>query len=231
MNAGARSRATATLTLLLAGFTGACAHVGEDQFNTELESLRRQIEEGDRASQESVSALGQRTDQRMADLVARLDGLAEGLRELQSEFDVTVERLTDAIRFDMPVYFAFDDATLRPEDHPVLDRFSSVVQEFYPEALLTVEGFTDPSGSVEYNRNLGMRRAGAVREYLVESGGLPESRLRMVSYGEDEDRLVAPDRAGRDEGWENRRVAVVIEHLGAVDGTAGIAASTTFAVP
>ena len=35
-----------------------------------------------------------------------------------------------------------------------------------------------------------------------------------MSYGEDPKRLVFPDRAGHDEGIENRRVALVIEHLG-----------------
>jgi peptidoglycan-associated lipoprotein len=152
----------------------------------------------------------------MEELSARLDGLTEGLSALRREFDVTVERLESAVRFDMPVYFAFDEAFLRPEDLPVLDRFTSVVMEYYPDALLTVEGFTDPAGSVEYNRGLGLRRAEAVRGYLVGAGGFQESRVRAVSYGEDSVRLVAPGQAGHDAGWENRRVALVIEHIGVV---------------
>ena len=216
INAGTRLQATAALTLFLAGLTGACAHVGREQFDAEVESLRRQIEEGDRANQERVNDLGRLTDEQMEELSARLDGLAQSLTALQSEFDITVERLGSAVRFDMPVYFAFDEADLRSEDLPVLDRFSSVVLEFYSEALITVEGFTDPAGSVEYNRQLGLRRADAVRSYLVESGGFDESNVRTVSYGEDMARLVAPGQAGREKGWENRRVALVIEHVGAV---------------
>ena len=220
INTGTRSRLGVALTLFLAGLTGACAHVGQDQFDAEVESLRREIEEGDRANEQRVDDLGRRTDEQMEELSARLDGLAQSLSELRGEFDVTVERLESAVRFDIPVYFGFDKATLRPEDLPVLDRFSRVVTEHYADALLTVEGFTDPAGSVEYNRRLGLRRAEAVRGYLVESGGFQESRVRAVSYGEDVARLVAPGQAGRDAGWENRRVALVIEHLGVVSDLA-----------
>ena len=220
INTGTRSRLGVALTLFLAGLTGACAHVGQDQFDAEVESLRREIEEGDRANEQRVDDLGRRTDEQMEELSARLDGLAQSLSELRGEFDVTVERLESAVRFDIPVYFGFDKATLRPEDLPVLDRFSRVVTEYYADALLTVEGFTDPAGSVEYNRRLGLRRAEAVRGYLVESSGFQESRVRAVSYGEDVARLVAPGQGGRDAGWENRRVALVIEHLGVVSDLA-----------
>jgi len=216
INPGTRSSVTVALTLFLAGLSGACAHVGQEQFDAEVESLRQQITEGDRANQERVDDLDRLADEQMEELSARLDGLARSLTALQGEFDITVERLESAVRFDMPVYFAFDDATLRSEDLPVLDRFSSVVTEFYSEALITVEGFTDPAGSVEYNRRLGLRRADAVRGYLVEFGRFAESRIRTVSYGEDTVRLVTPGQSGREKGWENRRVALVIEHLGAV---------------
>ncbi len=206
----------AALTLVLAGMTGACAYVGQERFDTEIESLRRQIEEDDRTERQRIDDLSRHSNERMEELSERLNGLSRSLSELRSEFDVTVERLESAVRFHVPVYFEFDEAALRPQDLPVLDRFSAVVTESYPEALLTVEGFTDPAGSVEYNRALGLRRAEAVRNYLVESGGLSDSRVRTVSYGEDPVRLVTPGQAGAEKGWENRRVAVVIEHLGVV---------------
>jgi peptidoglycan-associated lipoprotein len=150
----------------------------------------------------------------MAQLETRLDGLARGLSQLEREFDVTVQRLETAVRFDMPVYFGFDLADLRPEDLPVLDRFAGVVGEYYPDALLTVEGFTDPSGSTAYNMALGQRRAEAVRNYLIESEDFSPEHVRAVSYGEDSSRLVVPGEEGPEAGWENRRVVLVIEHVG-----------------
>ena len=43
--------------------------------------------------------------------------------------------------------------------------------------------------------------------------------VRTVSYGEDSSRLVAPGQAGPEAGWENRRVVIVIEHVGYESGT------------
>ena len=212
-NTEARPRIAAALTLLLAGLTGACAHVGQDEFETQIESLRGQIEEGDQASQQQIDQLSQRTDERLNEVTGRLDNLSEALSELQGEFDVTVDRLESAVRFNTPIHFAFDKAEVRSEDQPLLDRFSSVVTQYYPNALITVEGFTDSTGPAEYNKQLGLRRAEAVRQYLLQSG-FAKPQVRTVSYGEDANRMVAPGEAGPGQvGWENRRVAFVIEHL------------------
>ena len=204
---GLRPRLIRGAALTFAGITTACAHVGQDQFDAELAALRAEIEQAGSDSNRSTQA-------QLAQLEAQLDGLARGLSQLEREFDVTVQRLETAVRFDMPVYFDFDRANLRPEDLPVLDRFAGVVGEYYPDALLTVEGFTDPSGSATYNLALGQRRAEAVQQYLIESENFPAEHVRAVSYGEDAVRLVAPGQGGPQAGWENRRVVLVIEHVG-----------------
>ena len=204
---GLRPRLIMGAALTLAVITAACAHVGQEEFDSEIAALRAEMEQ-------TASGSNRRTEAQLARLEARLDGLTRGLSELEGEFDVTVQRLETAIRFDMPVYFAFDKADLRPEDLPVLDRFAGVVGEYYPEALLTVEGFTDPTGSTTYNLVLGQRRAEAVQKYLIESEDFSPDRVRAVSYGEDVARLVSPGQGGPEAGLENRRVVLVIEHLG-----------------
>ena len=202
-----RPRLIRGAALTFAGITAACAHVGQDQFDAEVAALRAEIEQ-------ATGDSNRRTQAEFAQLEARLDGLARGLSELEREFDVTVQRLETAVRFDMPVYFAFDRANLRPEDFPVLERYAGVVGEFYPDALLTVEGFTDPSGSATYNLALGKRRAEAVQRHLIETENFSPEHGRAVSYGEDSSRLVAPGQGGPEAGWENRRVVLVIEHVG-----------------
>ena len=204
---GLRPRLIRGAALTFAGITAGCAHVGQDQFDAEVAALRAEIEL-------TTSGSNRRTEARLAQLEARLDGLARGLSQLEREFDVTVQRLETAVRFDMPVYFAFHRANLRPEDLPVLDRFAGVVGEYYPDALLTVEGFTDPSGSATYNLALGKRRAEAVQRYLIETENFSPEHVRTVSYGEDTARLVSPGQSGQKAGWENRRVVLVIEHVG-----------------
>ena len=213
-----RPRLIRGAALTFAGITAACAHVGQEQFDSEIAALRAEMEQ-------TASGSNRQMEAQMARLEAQLDGLARGLSALEGEFDVTVQRLETAVRFDMPVYFAFDGANLRPEDLPVLDRFAGVVGEYYPDALLTVEGFTDPTGSPTYNLALGQRRAEAVQRYLVESEDFSPERVRAVSYGEDAARLVSPGQGGPQAGWENRRVVLVIEHLGYETDAALVAGS------
>ncbi len=213
-----RPRLIRGAALTFAGITAACAHVGQEQFDSEIAALRAEMEQ-------TASGSNRRTEAQMARLEARLDGLARGLSELEGDFDVTVQRLETAVRFDMPVYFDFDRANLRPEDLPVLDRFAGIVGEYYPDALLTVEGFTDPIGSPTYNLALGQRRAEAVQHYLVESQDFSSERVRAVSYGEDTARLVSPGQGGPEAGVENRRVVLVIEHLGYGSDAALVAGS------
>jgi hypothetical protein len=47
----------------------------------------------------------------------------------------------------------------------------------------------------------------------VEFRGMSPDRVRSVSYGEASDRLVSPTSHGPGQGgWENRRVALVVDH-------------------
>lgn len=211
MNTLIRSRPTMALALVGAVFASACAHVGQEDYDSDLASIRQQMEEmeaGNSSERAEIAALEQRMDR----MDAQMDGLAQSLEGLRSEFDVTVERLEMAVRFNVPVYFEFDESMLRAQDLAVLDRFSSVVSEYYPNALLTVEGFTDPIGNAEYNQALGLRRAESVRDHLVERGSLSMEHIRVVSYGEASNRQVVEGEGGEEHGWENRRVALVIEH-------------------
>jgi peptidoglycan-associated lipoprotein len=92
----------------------------------------------------------------------------------------------------------------------LLDRFAIVVNRFYSDALITVEGFADPAGDAEYNQWLGQQRAEAVMTYLVEVG-VDAGQLRAVSYGAANNRQVEPGAWG-DNGMANRRVAFVIDY-------------------
>jgi peptidoglycan-associated lipoprotein len=131
------------------------------------------------------------------------------LDTLRRQFGARIAFVEDGIRFAMPVTFAFDDATVTSADRPRLERFARVSQRFYPGAVITVEGFTDPAGSERYNNALSRRRAQNVGETLA-SLGVPSNQLRTVGYGEA--RQVAPGATHNEPGAErNRRVVFVIE--------------------
>jgi peptidoglycan-associated lipoprotein len=197
--------------LVLAVTTGACSRVRPEELDASLATLRADLQREMQAGDDAVS---ERLIGRITTVEQRQAALESDLNQLEQDFEVAITRLEEQLRFDVPVYFAFDDATVETEDQAVLDRFNVVRAEYYPTALITVEGFTDPAGSAEYNTSLGLRRASAVRDYLVSSG-LVQDQIRAVSYGEDTSRLVMPAEQGPGmAGWQNRRVVLVIDHGG-----------------
>jgi peptidoglycan-associated lipoprotein len=199
-----------TLVILAATLSG-CARVKPEELDARIADLRTEMSQGDDRVSGEVATLEGRVDE----LDGRLSALEQELTRLAQEFDATVERLETALRFDMPVYFAFDDDQLTDTHREVLDRFAGVVREYYPDCLVTAEGFTDAVGSAEYNQALGLRRAESVRMFLVQEGGLSVDQVRAVSYGEAQNRQVTAAHGPGSEGWENRRVALVIDHGGA----------------
>ncbi len=154
-----------------------------------------------------------------ADLKARLDDMQFRFNEMSNQlhqkfqaYDASIAEFQGRLRVEMTAHFAYDDATLRETDKPALAEFSEIVGEHHDNVIVTVEGFTDPAGSADYNQQLGLRRANAVRDYLIDSG-LEAERVRAVSYGEASNRQVVPNAWG-EAGAANRRVALVIDYVG-----------------
>ena len=214
-------RAVQALALagIVATLGGCAAKVKKTEFNAEMARLREEITTKD---QQLAQQLGARVDstnqglastsQTVADHSRRLDALDQEFKAFRDEYKVSIEKIKDQLKFDVPVHFDFAKAEVRDSDRAVLDRFASVVKTYYPGAIITVEGFTDPAGSAAYNRRLGMRRAEAVKAYLASSDSLGGT-IRAVSYGEAKNRQAAPGMAGPgDKGIQNRRVVLVIDH-------------------
>lgn len=199
------------------GATSACKTVHPDEMDASIAELRAEMlgemENGDAAVR---SELGADIDA----VEARLAALEQDLAEMEREFEVSIERLENSLRFNVPVYFGFDDATLQGEGQQILDRFGAVASEYYPDAMVTVEGFTDPAGSEEYNLWLGEQRAKAVAEYLSGNTVMRADLIRAVSYGEDTRRLITENWGPGQEGWQNRRVVLAIDHSGAMPAMA-----------
>ncbi|MEP6789903.1 MAG: outer membrane beta-barrel protein [Ramlibacter sp.] len=72
--------------------------------------------------------------------------------------------------------FDFDKAVVKPAGRQALDKLSADLRGFSYDTL-RVTGHTDRIGSHDYNLKLSQRRAQAVSDYLVESGGVPAGKL------------------------------------------------------
>ena len=217
---GARAAVAIGTVGLALGLSGCAAKVKQEDFNNEMARLRQEIQ----GSDQKLGARIDSTNAGLTDQSRRIDALEQELQAFRTEYNVSIEKVKGMLKFNVPVHFDFASSELREADRPVLDRFAVVVKEYYPGALVTVEGFTDPSGSAAYNQRLGQRRAVAVQEYLATAGGFGADRLKAVSYGESRNRQVVRGAKGPgEEGLENRRVALVIDHAAiATDQVAAI---------
>ena len=108
---------------------------------------------------------------------------------------------TSSIADLVSVYFDYDKSAIRSDGAEALRANAGVMKANADWGQITIEGNTDERGSEEYNLALGERRAMAVKRYLVDLG-VPDSRLRTVSFGE-----AKPAVPGHDESaWRyNRR--------------------------
>lgn len=152
-------------------------------------------------------------DATVAELRATDQQLASQIQALSGKYDALVTQLAGRTRLDTAAYFEFGDSTLGEQAKPLLDDFANVIRNSHSQALITVEGFTDPAGSTAFNKRLGQARADAVRDYLVTTAGLPAEQVRAVSYGEEKNRQVRPGASG-DAGQDNRRVGLIVDYAG-----------------
>ena len=86
------------------------------------------------------------------------------------------------VSFSADSLFTFDKSDVRPEGREALDRFAKELIGTQFE-VVNVEGHTDRLGTPTYNQKLSVRRAEAVKAYLV-STGLNASKVTAVGKGE-----------------------------------------------
>ena len=107
---------------------------------------------------------------------------------------------------DIVVPFGFDKDILTPDAKQQLDELAAdkgTLKHYF----IAVEGFTDKSGSADYNAALSRRRADRVVQYLVAQHDIPIYRIHMVGLGSQK---LADDSRGRAAAAKNRRVEVTI---------------------
>ncbi len=104
------------------------------------------------------------------------------------------------------VLFGVNKDTLTADAKKALDQLATQVGSF-KHYYVAVEGFTDSTGSAEYNQALSRRRADSVVTYLVGEKNLPVYRVQLVGLGEMKPADPARTREAR---TKNRRVEVTI---------------------
>jgi OOP family OmpA-OmpF porin len=89
--------------------------------------------------------------------------------------------VTEKVTFAADVLFDFDKATLKPEGKEKMDDLASKIKGVTLEVVIAI-GHTDVVGGDAYNQKLSVRRAEAVKAYMV-SKGIEPNRIYTEGKG------------------------------------------------
>jgi OOP family OmpA-OmpF porin len=110
-----------------------------------------------------------------------------------------VKPVAEKVTFAADVLFDFDRAVITQEGKSKLDDLSAKMKGMNLEVAIGI-GHADRIGSAAYNQALSLRRAGAVKNYLVSKGTEPN---RIYTEGKGKNQPVTGDRC-RKMGEESR---------------------------
>jgi outer membrane protein OmpA-like peptidoglycan-associated protein len=131
-------------------------------------------------------------------------GKVEALAIKETPTEVRIELAAD-------VLFDFDKATIKPQAGAALKNVAAVLKD-KAKGPVRIEGHTDAKGSDAYNQNLSVRRADAVRQWLVEKEGLKGAKITTQGFAAKNPVApnTKPDGSDNPEGRQrNRRVEII----------------------
>jgi outer membrane protein OmpA-like peptidoglycan-associated protein len=132
-----------------------------------------------------------------------MDNQEQELRNVMASSEASsIRRSEDVLvaTFKGETFFNHDSSMLLPGGFTEVSRIASILNK-YNQTQIEVGGHTDSTGDEQYNQQLSMRRAEAVKNALVQQGINP-SRIRTYGYGES--RPISSNAA------TNRRVEITI---------------------
>lgn len=127
------------------------------------------------------------------------------LKKVVNEAEVTILNDTVKVLFPEHLLFSINSTELNPPTYPLMERFAGALNKYNRTSIL-INGYTDNTGSKEYNAKISKERALATRKLLQEN---QVDSLRMHTWGLGVDNPIAPNST--EEGRrKNRRVEFII---------------------
>lgn len=138
-----------------------------------------------------------------------LDGDMDGIADaddlcLSTPAGVTVDAM-GCEELDTLVLFDFDSADLRAEDLATITQTGEFLQR-NSTLNIKITGYTDSTGTDEYNQELSLERAEAVRQALTEEFGIDASRMELEGMGKADPIATNQTLEGRED---NRRAVMI----------------------
>jgi OOP family OmpA-OmpF porin len=113
--------------------------------------------------------------------------------------------VAEKVTFATDVLFDFDKSVIKPEGRTKLDDLAAKVRDVNLEVVIAI-GYTDRIGSPAYNQKLSVRRAEAIKAYLV-SKGVEANRVYTEGKGESSPVTGSKcNKMGRESGGNKKLV-------------------------
>lgn len=124
-----------------------------------------------------------------------------------NEKGVTIKRDGNNLILSMPelILFDFDKYEVKNAIKPSLKILAKALQD-NPDILIKIDGYTDFIGSDSYNLDLSVKRANAIKKYLVSNGAI-SNNISIEGYGKQNPIANNKTESGR---ARNRRVEFII---------------------
>jgi OOP family OmpA-OmpF porin len=107
------------------------------------------------------------------------------------------------------VQFDFNSSAVPSASHEELNKLGDFLRE-HPKTYVVLSGYTDGTGSDEYNLGLARRRAESIQGYLTQYSGVSIGRIITQWYGKKDPIADNTKEEGRQQ---NRRVEFVVMGL------------------
>ncbi|MGZ5479106.1 MAG: OmpA family protein [Candidatus Aminicenantales bacterium] len=133
------------------------------------------------------------------------DELAGMLKGALSSVAETTETARGVVVSLSGILFDVGTATLKPASQISVAKLAGILLVF-PNMNLSIEGYTDSTGSADLNQRLSMDRARSVYEFLMTQG-ISNARMKYQGFGPENP--VAPNDTEANRS-RNRRVEVVL---------------------
>ena len=169
----------------------------------QAESGRKQAEVAAQEADQQAKAAQEKIDEMRREREAELNQMQEALNRIaetrRTPNGMTIVLPNSIFRFD------FDKANLSQSNRELLSRIAGILLASKGYGL-SIFGYTDDIGTQEYNEQLSLRRAEAVKSYLVKAG-IDPAIINVKGYGK-----TSPLTEGdsNDARAKNRRVEIAV---------------------
>ncbi len=114
----------------------------------------------------------------------------------------------EKIALPTDILFGYNEFELKEEARLSMMKLAFIVQT-NPDATFIIEGHTDSFGGDDFNRDLSLKRAEAVRRWLVERLRLDAANIKVMGLGKA--RPIVSTEGDADQQSLNRRVEIVVK--------------------